>query len=179
MWTNVSRACLTEIDAVSLTGVASNTVTRSVVQVIRGWTVPRQPLSSVRPSPCVITCAGGPDMRERVSLEGGGQLLGLQRHCQRPRDQGLRPRACKGQLQDARGDPTDVNAALKLFKAPEVAKEPIGMIIELQLYTDYFLEARKICHIWCVSCTRVCPTLAMATCLEHNLSVRVHRLVLA
>ena len=53
------------------------------------------------------------------------------------------------------------------------------MIIELQLYTDYFLEARKICHIWCVSCTRVCPTLAMATCLEHNLSVRVHRLVLA
>ena len=43
---------------------------------------------------------------------------------------------------------SDVNAALKLFEAPAVAKEPVGMIIELQLYIDYFLEARKICHIW-------------------------------
>ena len=41
-----------------------------------------------------------------------------------------------------------MSAALKLFEAPAAAKEPAGVIIELQLYIDYFLEARKFCHIW-------------------------------
>ena len=45
----------------------------------------------------------------------------------------------------------DVNAALELFEAPGVASRSVSMIIELQLYTDHFHEARKICHIWWVS----------------------------
>ena len=41
-----------------------------------------------------------------------------------------------------------VNAAVRLLRSKRLAKHKIAMVIEMQLYLTYFLQKRKICHIW-------------------------------
>ena len=39
-------------------------------------------------------------------------------------------------------------AALTMLQSSSLSKKRIEMIVELQLYLNYFLEKRRMCHIW-------------------------------
>ena len=40
------------------------------------------------------------------------------------------------------------DAAMRLLRSKRLRKREIKMVMEMQLYLGYFLERRRICHIW-------------------------------
>lgn len=61
-----------------------------------------------------------------------------------------------------------LDAACELFRSPQIASEPITLVVELQMYVDYFLEQRKRVHAFYKLLRADTPLALTADCAKYG-----------